>query len=288
MSSGAGNFSGVSKLKPNMVGRFVFNTAMIVFSVVNVFPIIWMVYSSLKTKQEYLINVFALPSRFLISNYFDAIRVGKLHIGLLNSVLNSTVAVASIVVLAFVIGYCFARFSFPGKKIIYTLLIAGMLIPIHALMVPLFIQFRQLNLINRQFTLVLPYIAFGLPLAVFLMEGFIRQMPTEVEEAAWIDGSSFFNTLLLVVAPMSRPVISTAIIIAFMDAWNEFSFALILISNEQFKTLPVFLTGFAGIYTVDFTKMFAALVIATMPVLILYIFLSNKIIEGMVAGAVKG
>jgi len=270
------------------LGKALFNLAMILFALVNVYPILWMFFSSLKSKGEFLRNVFALPQTPLFSNYTEAIRVGKLHMGLFNSALTSALAVTLIVVIALIMGYCIARYTFPGRGAVYGLLIAGMLIPIHALMVPLFIQFNFLNFLNGRFTLVLPYVAFGLPLAVFLTEGFVSQMPREVEEAAWIDGSSFFQTLLRVVAPMCRPALSTVIIMAFMDTWNEFSFALILISDESLKTIPVLLTGFAGVYTVDYTKMFAALVIATLPVMGLYLALNQKVIQGMVAGAVKG
>lgn len=269
-------------------GAFSFNAVMLALAAVNVFPLIFMIYSSLKTKQEYLRNVFSLPSVPMFSNYADAVRVGKLQSGVLNSAIISALSVSVIITMAFVIGYCLARYKFKGRNFLYIFFISGMMVPIHALMVPLFVEFKYLSLLNSRAALVISYVAFGLPLAVFLIEGFVRMMPYEVEEAALIDGSSFANTLLRVVAPMCLPVLSTAVIMAFLDTWNEFSFALILISSENLKTLPLRLTGFAGQYTTDHTKLLAALVIATLPVLLIYLILNKKVIEGMVAGAVKG
>lgn len=269
-------------------GALVFNAVMVLLALINVYPLFWMIVSSLKTKQEYLRNVFAFPTAAQFSNYSDAMRVGKLDYGIMNSAIVSGISVTLILLIAFITGYCLARFHFRGRNLIYMMFISGMMVPIHALMVPLFVEFKYLSLLNTRLSLVITYVALGLPLAVFLVEGFVRSMPYEVEEAALIDGSSFFNTLARVVAPMCRPVLSTALIMAFLDTWNEFSFASILISSEELKTLPVRLTGFSGQYTTDHTKLLAALVIASLPVLLVYLILNKKVVEGMVAGAVKG
>jgi raffinose/stachyose/melibiose transport system permease protein len=276
-----------NKLAKGFFAVFV-NALMALLAVTCVFPIIWMIYSSLKTQAEFTLNILTLPAKPQFTNYIRALKEGRMGTYFLNSAYNSVISVVLALVIAYITGYCIARYKFKGRNFIYFYFLSGMLIPIYALLIPIFIEFKWLGLINRQFTLIIPYIAFQLPMSVFLVESFVKTIPTEIEEAAYMDGSSLILTMIKIIMPICGPVLATSLILSFLGNWNEFPLALVLLSKESLKTLPVGLTNFVGAYTVDYTLMFAALVVATLPVIIIYLVFYKQIIQGMVAGAVKG
>lgn len=270
------------------INRTIINMLLLIFSLSAIFPVVWMIYSSFKTQSEFAQNIISLPKNWNFTNYIDAFKIGNLHHYFWNSVYISFISVALIIILGFIIGYMIARYDFPGKRPIYILFLFGMLIPIHGLLIPIFIEFRNVGLLNQPFTLILPYVAFGLPIAIFLFENFIKQIPREIEEAAVVDGCNTFQTMFKVVFPMSMPVIAVVTILSFLTAWNEFPFALVLIQDPALRTLPVGLTSFSGQYSVNYPQMMAAMSVTVLPVLIIYLAFSKKIIQGMTAGAVKG
>ena len=258
------------------------------FSVTCIFPIIWMIYSSLKTDQEFSLDILSLPKKLIFDNYARAIEEGNIGSYFMNSMFNTLITVAVVIVIAFVAGYCLSRFKFRGRTFVYYMFLSGMLIPIYALLIPIFVEFKSLGLLNKRYTLILPYIAFALPVAVFLVESSVASVPIEIEEAACIDGSSFLHTMFAIVMPMCRPVLSTSAILTFLNTWNEFPLALVLIRSNSLKTMPIGLTNFVGSYTVNYPLMLAALVVSTLPVVIMYLLFYNQIMKGMTAGAVKG
>ena len=164
----------------------------------------------------------------------------------------------------------------------------GMLIPIHSLLVPIYVVFRACNISNRWFTLILPYVSFGLPMGIFLVEGYVKGIPVSLEEAAAIDGSSFSNTLWKIILPICKPILVTVAIIQIFSCWNEFSFALVLIKSVSLQTVPLALTQFKGQFASDYPKQMAAMLITMSPIVVMYFAFSKQIIRGMVAGAVKG
>ena len=258
------------------------------FSVTCIFPIIWMIYSSLKTDQEFSLDILSLPKKLIFDNYARAIEEGNIGSYFMNSMFNTLITVAVVIVIAFVTGYCLSRFKFRGRTFVYYMFLSGMLIPIYALLIPIFVEFKSLGLLNKRYTLILPYIAFARPVAVFLVESSVASVPIEIEEAACIDGSSFLHTMFAIVMPMCRPVLSTSAILTFLNTWNEFPLALVLIRSNSLKTMPIGLTNFVGSYTVNYPLMLAALVVSTLPVVIMYLLFYNQIMKGMTAGAVKG
>ena len=258
------------------------------FSVTCIFPIIWKIYSSLKTDQEFSLDILSLPKKLIFDNYARAIEEGNIGSYFMNSMFNTLITVAVVIVIAFVTGYCLSRFKFRGRTFVYYMFLSGMLIPIYALLIPIFVEFKSLGLLNKRYTLILPYIAFALPVAVFLVESSVASVPIEIEEAACIDGSSFLHTMFAIVMPMCRPVLSTSAILTFLNTWNEFPLALVLIRSNSLKTMPIGLTNFVGSYTVNYPLMLAALVVSTLPVVIMYLLFYNQIMKGMTAGAVKG
>lgn len=264
------------------------NLLFAVFSFTCIFPIIWIFYSSFKDQAEFMQSSTALPKALNLKNYISVFTQTKMGLYMLNSARNTLISVVIIILLSFLAAYVLSRYKFKGRGIIYNYFIMGMLIPIHALLVPMYIQFRQVNLIDHWYTLLFPYIAFGLPISIMLVESYITSIPRELEEAAAIDGCGFFRTLFQIVFPLTTPILSTVAIIQFFSVWNEFSFSLILVNSDTLRTVPVGLTMFKSQYTVDYPRMMAGIMVTTLPVMLLYFMFSKRVIEGMVAGAVKG
>ncbi len=268
--------------------KVIINLFVLTLSISCIFPVVWMFYSSFKTNKEFNLNIISLPSHLQFDNYENAIKNGNLLIPFLNSIFATVVSVIFVIILGFLIAFCLARYSFKGRNFIYVLLLFGMLIPIHSLLVPLFIEFKAIGLVDTHFTLIPPYIAFGLPMAVFLYESFLKSTPIEVEESAFIDGSSLLSMIFKIVMPICRPVIATSLILTFLNSWNEFPFALVLLNSPRMMTIPVALTNFNGQYTVNYPQLLSAMVIAVLPVVLIYLGFSKSVIKGMTAGSVKG
>lgn len=275
--------SGLKKL-----GSLLVNVIISAFSLFCLFPVVWMLYSSLKEESEFKRNLLSLPTQLHFENYQTAVKTGRMDTAFVNSVLVSVTAVVVLLLIAFLAGTIFGRYVFKGKKLLYTMFLMGMLIPVHSLLVPVFIELKTFSLNNNRFVLALIYAAFGLPKAIFLMTTYVSTIPRELEEAAIIDGGNTHDVFFRIFLPISKPILSTITILSFLDAWNEFPFSLVLMGKPELKTLPIALTYFTGQYSVDYTPMMAGLAIATLPVVIVYFIFHKKIMEGMVAGAVKG
>lgn len=264
------------------------NVPVILLSLSCIFPVIWLVYSSLKTNKEFAISSISLPSSLNFDNYVKAFRQAHFGTFIFNSVFNSAISLVCVLFMSFALGYLIARYRFKGRNLIYILLMAGVMIPVHALMVPLFIQDRNLDMLNQRFTLIFPYVALQLPVGVFLTESYIKGISTDLEDSATIDGAGMFRTMFSIIFPICKPILSTVLILTFMSVWNKFPFSQILISSDKYKTIPVGLTYFTSQYNIDYTLLLSALVMATLPVLIIYLLFYNKVMEGMMTGAIKG
>ena len=270
------------------IGKVICNGLLLVFSFSCIFPMVWIFYSSFKTQAEFTQSSTALPQALNLKNYISVFTQTKLGMYMLNSARNTILSVLIIIVFSFLAGYVLSRYRFRGRSLIYNYFIMGMLIPVHALLVPMYVQLRQSGLTNHWYTLLFPYVAFGLPISIMLIESYIASIPKELEEAAAIDGCGFFRCLFQIVFPLAMPILSTVAIIQFFAVWNEFSFSLILVNSDTLRTVPVGLTMFKSAYTVDYPRLMAGNMTTTLPVMILYFVFSKRIIEGMVAGAVKG
>lgn len=278
-----------TKVKKGILGTFL-NLILIVFSLTCIFPLLWMFYSSLKDKRAFNADIIGLPKEATLGNYIRIMSNPDYQLGssMLNSFRTTLLSVVMIVFMGFIVGYILARIKFRGNRIIYIIFLMGMLIPIHSLLVPIYVVFKNTGLSNKWFTLLIPYVAFGLPISVFLVEGFVKSIPMALEEAAAIDGSSFSRTLFTIIMPICKPIMTTIAIIQTFACWNEFSFALVLLKNPALQTVPLAMTQFTGQFTSDYPKIMAAMLITMSPIVILYFTFSKQIIKGMVAGAVKG
>ncbi len=284
-----GSYTTADKVKRGILGFFL-NALMIIFSASCIFPLIWMFYSSLKTKRVFNADIIGLPTAPTIENYIKIMTNQDYHIGqsMVASVRTTVLSLFFIVLFGFIVGYILSRIKFKGNRILYVMFLMGMLIPVHSLLVPIYVVFNKTGLGNQWFTLVIPYVAFGLPMAVFLVEGFIKAIPVELEEAAAIDGSSFTRTLFSIILPVAKPILVTIAIIQVFSCWNEFSFALVLIKDVRLQTVPLAMTMFKGQFASDYPKIMSAMLTTMAPIVVLYFIFSKQIIKGMVAGAVKG
>lgn len=264
------------------------NAIVLLFSFLCLFPVAWMAYSSLKTKQEFAKDILSLPAQPQFANYVAAFRVGEMQIYFLNSVLTAAISVLALVFVSFLAAYALSRYHFRLGAFLTVLFISGLLVPVHGLLIPVFILFKKLDLLDLRISLILPYIAFGLPLAIFLFESFIKSIPREMEEASFIDGAGLPFTLRRIILPMTAPAVATVTILSFLACWNEFPFALVLLKTKALKTLPIGLTNFSGQFATDYTKLMAALMITIVPMMIVYFLSYKTIMRGMLAGAVKG
>lgn len=270
------------------IGRVLSNIVLMMFSITCIFPAIWLFYSSLKEKSEFYNSPLALPKAPDFQHYISILTKSNILTWMGNTIRNSVLSLFFILLLGFIIGYFLSRYRFRGRNMLYSYFLIGMLVPVHALMVPMYVLFTKAGLNDNWFTLVLPYTALGLPIAVFLTESYIKSIPLEVEEAAAIDGSSIHRTLFSIILPMCKPILVTVGIIQFFYVWNEFTYSLILIDSEKWMTVPVGITLFKGQFSTDFPKMMTAMLLAILPAMALYFAFSKQITEGMVAGAVKG
>lgn len=269
-------------------GALLQNLILLIFSITCIFPAVWLFYSSMKSKAEFNANPIKLPAHLNFEHYIDVLTKSNIIQWMGNTIRNTVLSLLLVVIIGFIVGYFISRFRFRGRKLMYGYFMMGMLVPIHALMIPMYVLFTKTGMGDTWYTLIFPYTAFGIPIAVFLVESYVQNIPKELEEAAAIDGSSFGRTLFTIILPVCLPILVTAGIIQFFSTWNEFTFALILISKETLKTVPVGLTIFKGQYSTDYPQMMTAMLLAILPAMVIYFIFSKQIIKGMVAGAVKG
>ena len=266
------------------------NTVLGLFSATCIFPLVWMFYSSLKEKRVFNADIMGIPTEPTLVNYERILNNKDYHLAesMMNSVRTTALSILLIVLFSFIVGYILSRVKFKGNRPLYLMFLMGMLIPIHSLLVPIYIVFKDTGINDKWYTLLFPYVSFGLPMGIFLVEGFVKSIPISLEEAAAIDGSSFSNTLWRIILPICKPILITVAIIQVFSCWNEFSFALVLIKSVSLQTVPLALTQFKGQFASDYPKQMAAMLITMSPIVVLYFVFNKHIIKGMVAGAVKG
>nr|WP_240407251.1 carbohydrate ABC transporter permease [Gracilibacillus halophilus] len=260
-----------------------------IVAVFQIYPLIWLLQFSLKTNAEVFgKSPFALPEDPQWMNYVKAWTDGNISTYFFNSVWITVASVALTVLLASLATFAITRMYWRLNKLVLGLFMIGLMVPIHAALIPLFDFFMTLNLIDHPLSLILSYTAFNLPLTIMILYGFYLTLPTEIEEAAVMDGCSIHRIFFQITLPMTTPVMATTVIINMIYNWNEFIFVNTFISSDKYKTLTVGIQNFVGQYLTDWGAIGATLVISIVPILIAFLFLSNRIVEGIAAGSVKG
>lgn len=261
---------------------------MFIFTISCIYPLIWIVYSSLKTQPEFANSILSLPQNLHFANYVEALELTNMLQLSWNSARVTFLSVLGIVIISYVTGYIAARLNFKGKKLMIFYYLFGMLVPIHALLVPIYLLFKNWGLDDQWYTLIIPYIAFNLSMPIMLIYSYVVGIPREIEEAAAIDGLSFSGTMFKIVVPMAVPVLTTVAILQFFACWNEFSFALVLLNDESLRTVPLGMSYFKSQYSTNYPQLMAGMVMSMLPVAVLYFAFSSRIIAGVMSGAVKG
>ena len=256
-------------------------------AVVMLYPLLVMVLSSFKSNAEIFSSPFALPQAFDLTNAARIWNETSFVRYLFNSVLVTASSLAVILVFATMAAYALARYPFRLSGVIFLFFLSGLMVPLKLAIIPLFLQLDQFGLIDTRAGLVLIYVAMGLPSAVFILTGFLRTLPSELEEAARIEGASELQVMLRVMLPLARPALVIAGIQNAVPIWNDFFFPLVFITSDRLKTLPQGLTVFMGEYNTDWGVLFAGLTLAALPIMLVYVVLSRQFIAGMTQGAIK-
>ena len=257
------------------------------FSLVIVYPVAWMVFASFKTPEELVTNIWGLPGSLVWENYVKAWQAARLGNALFNSVFVSLMVVLLVVAFAAPAGYALAKFTFRFATAIFLLFVVTMQAPVPV--IPLYVMLVRMHLTDSYFGLILPMVAGGLPLAIFIFRAFFLTIPRELEEAAVVDGSTRWGAFRRVVLPISTPAIATVSILQFLGAWNEYFLALILIRSPERRTIPLAVQVFFYSFgRSEWTQVFAALTIGSLPMIIVYILMQRQFIQGLTSGAVKG
>lgn len=257
-------------------------------AVLYIAPLLWVFMVSFKTNSEIFTSPFALPESFYIDNFTFAWTAGKLGIATLNSFIVCAVTLILSMLIGSMAAFAIGRLRFKLAKPCMTFFLLGMMIPVHCVMIPLFTRFAKLGLSNSLTGLIIPYLTFSLPVTIFIMTGFFQSMPNELIESACIDGATIYEIFFKIALPLSKTGLFVTGLMTFVANWNELLLAMVFISDDMKKTLPVSLSKFVGPYNTNYSQMFAAIIIAIIPTIIVYCIFSNQIVDGLTAGAVKG
>lgn len=270
--------------------RFLLRVVLWVATIIFVYPLIWNLIAAFKTNKEIMESPWSVPEVLNFSNFTRAFTESGMGEFIINSFLVTGLSMMLLLVLVIPTSYALSRFNFTGRKLLHNFYMAGLFIQPVYIMIPLFIMMNNLEMLDNRFWLSLVYAAGALPFSVYLLTGFMRSIPGEFEESAYIDGSGYFRTLISIIVPLARPGILTVVIFNFFTFWNEYALALVLISSDEKKTIPVGLANLMEVqkFATDWAALFAGLVLVLLPTITLYALTQRKLTEGLSMGGLKG
>ena len=262
---------------------------LIIVAVIQIFPLIWLLDFSLASSSEMFTNgLLIIPKKIQWDNYVKAFVDGNFLWYLKNSVLINGLAVLLVIVVSIMSAFACRRMKWKLSMFVKTLLLMGLMIPIHATLLPNYKIYSQLGLTDTIWALLIPYVAFSLPQGLFLMTSFMESIPVELEEAAVMDGCGIYRIIFQIITPMLKSSIATVAIMTFLNNWNEFMMASTYLSSDKWKTLPFSVLEFTGEYSSNYAVQFAVMALTAAPAVIVYIILNKHITKGVAMGAVKG
>lgn len=260
-----------------------------IFALLQMFPLFWLIsYSLQSTGSLFGPELFSLPVNPVWSNYARAWVDGKVLRSLLNSILVVGSSVTLSTIFSFMGAYACTRMKWRYRGLVFSFLTLGMVIPIHATLLPNFKWFGFFGLIDSYAGVIIPYIAFTLSFSILVYSGHLRKLPREMEESAFIDGAGYFRIIAQIIAPMAKPASMTVVIMTFIANWNEFIMAYTYLASDRLKTLPFVVVRFQGEYASDYAVQFAAMALVAFPCIVIYFIFSKAILSGATTGAVKG
>jgi len=260
---------------------------LIFFSILSIYPVYYMAVTALKTRQDWLHNQFGLPNPFSLLNIINALRDGEIPLWFGNSLIVTVASLVITTVVSALAAYAIARFRFPGRAFYFNTMIALMVIPPAVLILPLFVLMVNINLINKLPSVIIIYSGLLIPFSVYLLVSFFRSLPPELFDAAAIDGCNNLDIFWRISLPLSTPAMVTLIVVNALFVWNELLIALVFLQDQSHKTLMPGLMLFRGHYTLNEPLIMAGNLIATIPMVLLYLFGQRLFVEGLIAGAVK-
>lgn len=258
------------------------------FTVFTLFPLIWLAYTSFKPETEIVSNMIAPPVNWTIDNYVQAWELGEFSQLFVNSLIYCVVTTVVVIVLAVSAAFAFTNIRSRFTPVWFSLIVLGLLVTISSSIVPLFIAENFLGLTNTHLGIIIPYVAFNISFAVYLAAAYVRSIATEIIEAAKIDGASYLRIYWTIVLPVSRPIVTTIAIFTFHACWVEYVLVYMLSSDSSIRTVQVGLSLLKGQLSFNFGFLFAAVVIASSPLLVLYLLFRKHLQAGFSMGAVKG
>lgn len=252
------------------------------------YPVALMVLTSFKSTPEIFRNPFGLPENWSLDTFRSVWTRAKFGLYLRNSLLITGASALLLLATAAPAAYALARYSFRLKPYLFLFFLAGIMIPIRLGILPLYLLMRDFGLLDTPFALILTYAASGMPMSVFLLSVFFRNLPRELEDAARIDGCNELQIFYRIMLPLVRPGLATVVIVNVVPWWNDFFFPLLFIQSDTWKTIPLGMQIFFGQHLVNWSLVFSGMVLASLPLLIIYLVMSRQFIAGLTAGAVKG
>jgi raffinose/stachyose/melibiose transport system permease protein len=251
-------------------------------------PILYAILGGFRDTGQLSTNPVALPDPWVFSNYTSILRSTTFWHQVWNSVLIALVSTALTVPIAAMAAFVFARFAFRGREVLYTIFTLGLLFPVAIAILPIFIMVRNLGLLDSPLGVALPQAAFGLPMTIIILRPFFHSIPSDLQDAAAIDGCGPFRFFVRILLPLSRPVLATVSVLAIVGSWNAFLLPLVVLTDSGGWTLPLGVTNFSQQYTTDTAKVLAFTTLSMVPALIFYAFAERQLIKGLTTGAVKG
>ncbi|MFH1441866.1 MAG: carbohydrate ABC transporter permease [Candidatus Omnitrophota bacterium] len=261
---------------------------LITVAITCIFPLLWMVASSLKTQEMIFKDMSLWPKEFHFENYLLAWKEGGFGRNFINSIIYTVSVVFGIIIISSMAAYAFSRFRFPGRNLLFYMFLAAMMIPIPGSFVPLYVLLNKLHLRNTAIGYILCMINVGLSTSIFMLKTFFDKMPKELEDAARIDGCSKFGIWWHVALPLAKPVLAVVVVFNALNVWNEFILALVIFDSKQMMPLQVALMTFQGEFITRYPLLMAGLTIAALPIILVYLLMQKYIIKGVTQGAVVG
>ena len=266
------------------VFKYVFLAACVL---VALFPIVWVIMSSFKTNAEILSSGVALPHSLSLKGYVDALKISPILNYFWNSIIITVISTVLNVLFLSMAAYVFARFTFRGRDTLYFILSLALVIPMTALLHPVYSVVQHLGLYDTKAGLILVYTALNLPMSLLILRSTFLSIPKAIEEAAYVDGAGFVRTFFQIMLPCAKGGLTSAAVLAFLNSWNEFTFALVLTSGQSARTLPLSLSYFTAQFSFNYTAMFAAVTIAVIPSIAVFAIFQEQVVSSLTAVSVK-
>jgi raffinose/stachyose/melibiose transport system permease protein len=269
-------------------GQWLVYIPLIILFLFAVAPLFLTWFTAFKTDQQQLTNQYGLPLPQTLDNLREAWTVGRFSIYFKNSVIISIADVIGMVIISSLAGYAFARLRFPGQKLLLYTLLIGLTIPVAAIIIPLYLTMRDVRLLNTYGSVIVADIALAAPIFVFIMRAFFKDLPSELDDAARVDGANEFQIFWQIMLPLARPGLMTVALLEFLWSWNDLLLPLVFLVSDELRTLPVGMLFFQGRFTTDYGLMSAGVLIISLPVTVLFLVFQRDFVKGLASGALKG